>query len=65
MDNFTDDIKIATEFYKNRSLSDKLKFEEAFGSYLVCCEKTICEKEQKKCIEILKDFNSINKYKHK
>jgi hypothetical protein len=58
--NFTDDIKIVNDFYKNRSLSDKLKFEEAFGSYLHCCEKTSDQKEQKKCIKILKEFNNIN-----
>jgi len=63
MENLTHDIKVVNDFYKNRSLSDKIKYEKVFALYLNCCEKTIDEKDQKKCLHILKEFNNINNIK--
>jgi predicted HAD superfamily hydrolase len=49
MENLTNDIVSVNDFYKNRSLSDKVKYKKVFGLYLDCCEKTIDQKEQQKC----------------
>jgi hypothetical protein len=63
MESLINDMVSVNDFYKNRSLSDKLKYEKVFGLYLDCCEKSLDEKDKKKCLQILKEFNTTNNIK--